>query len=279
MRRTTMQNADCVERSSEWLRTRLPKGFTPQIALVLGTGLGGMAASVHELAAFAYGEIPGFPTPSVESHQGRVSACRFSGRDTLLFAGRPHLYEGRTEAEVCQAVRVSKSLGASTLVITNASGALNPLFSAGDLMLITDHINLTGRNPLIGPNVDGWGPRFPDMSRVYSPRLAALALAKATELSLRLERGVYAGVLGPSLETPAETRFLRNAGADAVGMSTVMEVIAAKHLGMEILGLSCLVNQNLPDCMAEVSLEEILAVAEKAGEKLGRLVEAVLGEI
>lgn len=274
-----MQNADCVKRSSEWLRKRLPEGFSPRIALILGTGLDGVAAHIHELASFAYEEIPDFPNASVESHSGRVSAGRFSGQDVLLWAGRLHLYEGRTEVEVSQSVRVSKALGANILILTNASGALNPLFAAGDIMAITDHINLTGRNPLLGPNVDAWGPRFPDMSRVYSPRLNALAQAKALELSLRLERGVYAGVLGPSLETPAETRFLRNAGADAVGMSTVMEVIAAKHLGMEILGLSCLVNKNLPDCMAEVSLEEILAVAKEAGKKLGRLVEAVVREM
>jgi len=271
-----MQNADCVKRSSEWLRKRLPEDFSPRIALVLGTGLGGVAARIHDLAAFAYDQIPDFPTASVESHSGKVSAARLAGRDVLLWQGRLHLYEGRSEAEVCQCVRVSAELGVKTLVLTNASGALNPLFEAGELMAITDHINLTGHNPLIGPNHDAWGPRFPDMSQVYSPRLVALALAKAAGQDIRLERGVYAGVLGPSLETPAETRFLRNAGADAVGMSTVMEAIAARHLGMEILGLACLVNKNLPDCMAEVSLEEILAVAAGAGEKLGRLVAAVV---
>lgn len=274
-----MHTADCVKRSSEWLRKRLPGDFSPRIALILGTGLGGVVAHLHDFTAFAYEEIPGFPEASVEGHAGRLSAGRLSGKDVLLWAGRHHLYEGRSVTEVCQSVRVSKELGVDTLVITNASGALNPLFEAGELMAITDHINLTGQNPLVGPNNDAWGQRFPDMSQVYSPRLLALALAKAAGQNIRLERGVYAGVLGPSLETPAETRFLRNAGADAVGMSTVMEAIAAKHLGLEILGLSCLVNKNLPDCMDEVRLEEILAVAATASEKLGRLLAAIMEDI
>jgi purine-nucleoside phosphorylase len=228
------------------------------------------------LAEFAYRDIPGMPAPSVEGHPGRLLAAVLGEKQVLIWQGRFHLYEGFAPEEVCLGVRVSAALGARTLVVTNASGSLNPLFGPGSLMAVTDHINLTGRNPLVGPNVEEWGPRFPDMSQAYSQRLLGLAQAQAMRLGLPLERGVYLGILGPSLETPAETRFFRSMGADAIGMSTVMEVIAARHLGLEVLGLCCLVNQNLPDRMAEISLEEIMATAEKSSQDLARLVEAVL---
>jgi len=173
-------------------------------------------------------------------------------------------------------VRLLAGLGVRTLVVTNAAGALDPHFSPGGLMRITDHLNLTGQNPLTGPNDESLGPRFPDMSRAYCPRLGEIADRAALGLGLRLERGVYAGVLGPNLETPAETRMLRLLGADAVGMSTVTEVIAARHLGLSVLAISCLTNRNLPDCMAETTIEEVLATARAAEGDLARLLAAVV---
>ncbi len=267
-----------AETAAQWLRERLPEGFRPQAAIILGTGLGDATRDMLPVARFAYADVPGMPGSTVEGHAGLLLAGRLGATDVLAWQGRFHLYEGYTPAQVCMGVRVSALLGAKILVVTNAAGALDPQFTTGGLLAITDHVNLTGQNPLVGPNFDRFGPRFPDMSRVYSPRLLDLAQRHALNLGQRLEKGVYAGVLGPSLETPAETRFLRAIGADAVGMSTVMEVIAARHMGMEVLGLSCLVNKNLPDCMAEVTLEEILEVAGRSGASLCALLAALTAD-
>ncbi|WP_027190933.1 purine-nucleoside phosphorylase [Fundidesulfovibrio putealis] len=274
-----MQDRITTQYAVDWIRDRLPSGFTPKSAIVLGTGLGDVTHALDTVATITYQEIPGFPRSTVEGHAGQLLAGRLAGLPVLVWQGRFHLYEGYSPAQVCLGVRVSALLGATILVVTNAAGALDPLFSPGELLAITDHVNLTGKSSLAGPNIDDWGPRFPDMSRVYSQRLLDLAVSEAMRLGIRLERGVYAGVLGPQLETPAETRMLRLLGADAVGMSTVMEVIAARHMGMEVLGLSCLVNKNLPDCMAEVTLDEVIAVAGVAGKKLSALVEAVAGAL
>lgn len=274
-----MQDRITAQNAADWIRDRLPSGFTPKGAIVLGTGLGDVTHALETATTIPYQEIPGFPRSTVEGHAGQLLAGRLAGLPVLVWQGRFHLYEGYSPAQVCQGVRVSALLGATILVVTNAAGALDPLFSAGELLAITDHVNLTGKSPLAGPNIDAWGPRFPDMSRVYSPRLLDLAAFEAMRLGIRLERGVYAGVLGPQMETPAETRMLRLLGADAVGMSTVMEVVAARHMGMEVLGLSCLVNKNLPDCMAEVTIDEVIAVAGVAGKKLSALVEAVAGAL
>lgn len=267
-----------VEEAAAWLRKRLPAGFAPVCAVTLGTGLGGLGQAVTRATHVPYADIPGCKTPTVASHGGTLVAGTVRGRDVLFWQGRFHLYEGFTPAEIAFGVRVSSLLGAKVFIATNVSGAINPQFSTGSIMAVTDHVNLMGQSPLAGPNHDPWGPRFPDMSRVYSPRLVDLALRKGVEAGLRLERGVYVGVLGPQLETPAETRFFRSVG-DAIGMSTLMEVIAAKHMGLEILGLSCLVNKNLPDCMDEVSLEDILDAAARSEESLAKVVEAVIGEL
>ena len=274
-----MQDRITARNAADWIRDRLPSGFTPKGAIVLGTGLGDVTRALETVATISYQDIPGFPRSTVESHAGQLLAGRLAGLPVLVWQGRFHLYEGYSPAQVCLGVRVSALLSATILVVTNAAGALDPLFSPGELLAITDHVNLTGKSPLSGPNIDEWGSRFPDMSRVYSQCLLDLAVSEAMRLGIRLERGVYAGVLGPQLETPAETRMLRLLGADAVGMSTVMEVIAARHMGMEVLGLSCLVNKNLPDCMAEVTIEEVIAVAGVAGKKLSALVEAVAGAL
>jgi len=191
--------------------------------------------------------------------------------------GRIHLYEGYTPKQVSFPLRIMAALGIHTLILSNAAGGLNPQFRGGDLMLITDHINLTGRNPLLGPNVDEWGPRFPDMAEPYSRRLQELAVRTALAEKIQLHRGVYAGVLGPSLETAAETRFLRMIGADAVGMSIVMESITAVHAGLDVLGISVITNVNLPDHYKPVPLDEIISTAEEAGPKLMFLLGKLLG--
>ncbi|GFK95691.1 Purine nucleoside phosphorylase 1 [Fundidesulfovibrio magnetotacticus] len=277
--RDTAQERTTAENAAAFLRARLPEGFRPRAALVLGTGLGRAAPSLEILDRLDYRDIPGFPRSTVPGHAGQLLAARLAGTRVLVWSGRFHLYEGYTPAQVCLGVRVSALLGAGVLVAANAAGSLNPLHKIKELLVISDHVNLTGLSPLTGPNVDAWGPRFPDMSRAYSARLAEAAGRAALRLGLRLERGVYAGVVGPQLETPAETRMLRLLGADAVGMSTVQEVIAARHMGLEVLGLSCLVNQNLPDCMAEVTLECVLDAASEACVKLWRLLEAVAPEL
>jgi purine-nucleoside phosphorylase len=216
------------------------------------------------------------PLSGVAGHDGFLRSGLLSGRPVLALCGRVHLYEGKTPAEVCLPVRALAQLGVRTLVLTNAAGALNPLFSAGGLMLITDHINMTGQNPLTGPNIDAFGPRFPDMGRAWCPRPGSpLPAARPRGLGVLVERGVYVQVPGPSLETPAETRAYRRLGADAIGMSTVMEAIAARHMGVRLLGVSCLTNKNSPDCMEEISHEAVLATAARASEQLARLLEAL----
>ena len=261
----------------------------PPIGLILGTGLSGMADRLAERVAVPYADLPGFPESGVDSHVGAFVCGRFPtacgedddvpGRPVLIQQGRCHLYEGRTPAEVCMGVRVMAAMGVKTLVITNAAGALNPTFDAGSVMCMTDFINHTGHSPLVGCNCDHWGQRFPDMSAPFDEELRTLAMETATKMGVRLERGVYIGVRGPEMETPAETRMYRQWGADAVGMSTVLEVIAARHLGMRVLGLSCLTNKNLPDCMTPAPLEEIILVAAQAGKNLGRLIRAMVTKL
>ena len=266
---------DDVKRAAEAVQSRLGDIPAGCVGLVSGTGLGGLAAALADRKEMAASDIPGFPRSTAPSHAGALVLGHIAGRPTLLLSGRLHLFEGHSPRDVAFGVRLLAGLGVRVLALTNAAGALDPHFAAGGLMRVTDHINLTGRNPLVGPNDDGAGPRFPDMSQAYSRRLGEIADAKALELGLRLERGVYAGVLGPCLETPAETRMLRLLGADAVGMSTVTEVIAARHLGLEVLVVSCLTNVNLPDCMAETTLEDVLATAKKAEADLARLMSSI----
>lgn len=259
-------------------KVRSTLGLTtfPVAAVVLGTGLGQWVDRFQEASQMSYTEIPNFPQSTVQSHAGRLLLGGPSSAPILVLQGRFHVYEGYTASETCTGVRLAALLGAKNLILTNAAGAINPLFETGKIMLISDQMNMTGHNPLLGPNNDEWGPRFPDMSRVYSPALQDIALHCARDIGLGLERGVYVGVQGPSLETPAETRAYRLMGGDAIGMSTVLEAIAAKHMGLSILGLSCLTNKNLPDCMQETSVEEIIARAEATGRDLGRLLDAII---
>lgn len=261
----------------------------PQTAIILGTGLGGMIDHIDVDVSLSYREIPGFPVSTVKGHTGVLHIGRIPRRkgkgkvfglvDVAVLEGRFHLYEGYTPVEIAMPVRSLKVVGIKNLIITNASGGLNPLFKGGEIMVIKDHINLTGRNPLLGKNLNEIGPRFPDMTRAYDEGLIEIAEREARKLGIRLNRGVYVGILGPSLETPAETRMLRLLGADAVGMSTIMEVIAAIHAGLKVLGLSVISNVNLPDAMKPILLEEIISVANKAGSDLMRLIEKILPKV
>jgi purine-nucleoside phosphorylase len=249
---------------------------SPDIAIILGTGLGALAREIAVETAIDYAAIPGFPLSTVESHSGRLLFGTFGGKSVVAMQGRFHRYEGYSLQEVTFPVRVMHALGARTLVVSNACGVMHPLWDRGELMLIADHLNLLGDNPLIGPNDDTLGPRFPDMSQPYDPALRALARQVAVESRMILREGVYAAVPGPNLETRAEYRMLRNAGADVVGMSTVPEVIVAVHGGMRVLGISILTDRCLPDALEPATVEEIIAVASRAEPQLTTLVRGVL---
>jgi len=265
--------------SIRFVRDRLPEAAEASVGIVLGTGLGQWADRLEAVRHIPYAEIPGFPESTVMTHSGRLVLGWLKDTPVLALQGRFHLYEGYSAEQVCLGVRLLGGLGLKRLVLTNAAGAINPDFSLGSIMVLSDQINQTGHNPLRGPNDDNLGPRFPDMSRVYPTRLQDMAVRTGLSLGLRLERGVYLGVMGPCLETPAETRAFRQLGADAVGMSTVIEAIAAKHMGLEILGLSCLTNKNLPDCMEETSFEAIVEQAERTGHELSRLLTSLIPKL
>jgi purine-nucleoside phosphorylase len=248
----------------------------PEIGVILGTGLGGLAEEIEKEAVISYTEIPHFPVSTVESHAGRLIFGHLGGKRVMAMQGRFHYYEGYTMKQITFPVRVMKALGCHTLVVSNACGGLNPLFSAGDLMIITDHVNLLGDNPLIGPNDDNLGPRFPDMSEPYTTALIALAEQVALEEKLRVQKGVYVALPGPNLETRAEYRFLRYIGADVVGMSTAPEVIVAVHANMRVLGISVITDSCLPDALEPVDIAKILAVAREAEPHLTRLMKRVI---
>lgn len=255
---------------------RQQSSLVPELAIILGTGLGGLAKEISASATIPYEQIPGFPLSTVESHAGRLIIGTLSGRPVVAMQGRFHRYEGYSLQQVTFPLRVMHALGARVLVVTNVSGGMHPLWAPGDLMLIADHINLLGDNPLIGRNDDRLGPRFPDMSDPYDSGFRALARTKALELGLQLREGVYVAVPGPNLETRAEYRMLRTMGADVVGMSTVPEVIVAAHEGMKTLGFSIITDQCLPDALEPAELSQILAVAGAAEPKLTRLVTALV---
>jgi purine-nucleoside phosphorylase len=263
-----------VERAAETVRARFVR--TPDAAIILGTGLGGLAGRMRVETSIDYADIPGFPLSTVESHAGRLLCGTLSGKTVVAMQGRFHRYEGYSLHQVTFPVRVLRALGAETLVVSNACGGMHPLWAPGELMLLADHINLLGDNPLIGPNDDRLGPRFPDMSQPYDRALRALARAVAAEHRITLREGVYVAVPGPNLETRAEYRFLRGIGADVVGMSTVPEVIVAIHGGMRVLGISIITDQCLPDALEPASVEKIIAVAGRAEPDLTALVCGVL---
>jgi purine-nucleoside phosphorylase len=255
------------------LRARIPA--LPRVGILAGTGLGGLGEGLRIEAAFPYADIPHFPVSTVQSHAGRLLFGDMAGTPVAVMQGRFHLYEGYSPAEVTFPIRVMQELGVDRLLVTNAAGGLRPGFRPGDMMVIADHINLTGENPLVGENVEGWGPRFPDMTRAYDRQLIRETLAAAAGLGLSVHTGVYAGLKGPSMETPAETRYLRIIGADAVGFSTVQEVLAAVHAGMSVLGISIITNVNDPDHPEPAALEDIIATATRAAPSLAALLSGV----
>ncbi len=255
---------------------RARTALVPDVGLILGTGLGRLADEIQIEASVPYADIPGFVRSTVESHTGRLLLGTLEGRRVAAMQGRFHRYEGYTLAQVTWPVRVLRALGAGTLIVSNACGGMHPLWDAGDLVLLADHINFLGDNPLVGPNDDAAGPRFPDMSCPYDAELRAAARAVALERGLVLREGVYVAVTGPNLETRAEYRMLRTLGADVVGMSTVPEVIVARQLGMRVLGLSIITDRCLPDALEPASVERIIAVARGAEPALATLVRGVL---
>jgi purine-nucleoside phosphorylase len=272
--------SDLKETTNEAARfIRSKTKVLPQIGIILGTGLGSLADAINVDAKIPYEEIPHFPVSTVESHSGRLILGELSGQSVVAMQGRFHYYEGYDLKQVTFPVRVMKALGANTLVVSNACGGMNPHFKSGDIVVITDHINLQGSNPLFGPNDESLGPRFPDMYNCYDPVLIALAENVALNLGLKLQKGVYVAVGGPNLETAAEYRFLRFIGADVVGMSTVPEVIVARHQGMRVLGFSLITDMGLPDALGPMDMKKILATAAKSEPLLKDIMTRVIEEM
>ncbi|HEY9166072.1 MAG TPA: purine-nucleoside phosphorylase [Candidatus Kryptonia bacterium] len=263
-----------IQESVDFIKTK--SKHEPTVAIILGTGLGGLAAEIRKQTIIDYGDIPHFPLSTVESHHGKLILGKLGGKNIVAMQGRFHFYEGYTMEQITLPVRVMRFLGARTLLVSNAAGGLNPNFRRGDLMIIVDHINLLGQNPLIGPNDDKMGPRFPDMSEPYSKSLIKTAIVAALDLKIRVERGVFASMTGPSLETRAEYRFLRMIGADAVGMSTVPEVIVAVHMGMKVCGFSVITDECFPDSLAPADVNEIIRVAKETEPRLTKLMKTVV---
>lgn len=275
--RAPLHTRENIETCAAAVRSRFAR--TVDVAIILGTGLGALADEIEVEQAIDYRDLPYFPLSTVESHEGRLLCGTLGGKTVAAMQGRFHRYEGYSLHQVTFPVRVLRALGAETLVVSNACGGMHPLWARGDLMIIADHINLLGDNPLIGFNDDTLGPRFPDMSEPYDGRLRALARDVALERGIGIREGVYAAVTGPSLETRAEYRFLRGIGADVVGMSTVPEVIVAVHGGMRVLGISIITDSCLPDALEPTSLNEIIAVARAAEPGLTSLVAGVLARL
>ena len=260
--------------AAEFIQSRTP--LRPAVAVVLGSGLGGFADALENPTVIRYGDIPGWPASTAVGHAGKLSIGTVDGLPVAVLAGRAHLYEGYPARQVVYGVRALYECGIESIVLTNASGGVNPAFGPGTLVLISDHINLMGTNPLLGPNDDSLGPRFPDMSEAYSKRFREVARAAGKETGLELPEGVYAGLTGPSYETPAEIRCLRAIGADLVGMSTVLEAIAANHMGMKVLGISCVTNFAAGVVDRKLDHKEVLEVGAAAQGKMTDLLRRVL---
>jgi len=265
---------DQIKEACAFLRAKT--SLTPQIGIILGTGLGGLAKEIEVESVVSYEDIPHFPVSTVESHAGRLIFGSLSGKKVMAMQGRFHYYEGYSMQQITFPVRVMKEMGCDTLIVSNACGGMNPNYTPGDIMIIADHINLLGDNPLVGPNEDELGPRFPDMSEPYSRSLIALAEKVALQERIKVQKGVYVAVPGPNLETRAEYRFLRIIGADVVGMSTIPEVIVAVHSSMQVLGLSVVTDSCLPDALQPVNIQEILRIAAEAEPKLTLLMKRVV---
>nr|WP_091235009.1 purine-nucleoside phosphorylase [Fontibacillus panacisegetis] len=266
-----------IQEAADYIRSR--GDVAPKVGLILGSGLGVLADYIEEAIEIDYKDIPHFPTSTVEGHAGELLIGTVKGTPVVLMKGRFHMYEGYDPELTAFPVRVMKELGVTTLLVTNAAGGVNTSYNPGDLMLISDHINLTGRNPLIGHNDPELGPRFPDMSQPYSRSLRELAKEIGGKHNVPLQEGVYAGLLGPSYETPAEIRMLRTIGADAVGMSTVSEVIVARHAGLDVLGISCISNMASGILDQPLSHAEVMETTDRVREKFLNLVLAIIPEL
>lgn len=267
---------DCnyVQEAAEYVRARI--GETPRIGLILGSGLGGIAEVIEGKHIIPYGEIPHFVCSTAPGHKGQFVAGRFGGKPVICMQGRLHFYEGHALSDIIFPVRVMKQLGVTSLIVTNAAGGINTSFQVGDLMLIEDHINFMGTNPLIGPNDASFGPRFCDMTYTYTPALRQAAQEAAQSLGLTLQKGVYLGCTGPSYETPAEIRAFRTLGADAVGMSTVPEVIAASHCGLQVLAFSLITNMAAGILDQPLTEEEVIEIGNRRGSDLQRLITRIV---
>ena len=272
-----MQLYDQIQESTRYIQSKW-KG-APSVGIILGTGLGGLTQDIQAETSFPYSDIPHFPVSTAPSHKGNLVCGKLGGKSVVAMEGRFHFYEGYSLQTITFPVRVMKALGCKTLLVSNACGGMNPQWSKGDIMLIDDHINLLGDNPLIGPNDERLGLRFPDMSHPYDAGLIKLAQQIAMEEKITVQKGVFVAVSGPCLETRAEYRFLRGIGADCVGMSTVPEVIVAVHAGLKTLGFSIITDQCLPDALEPVKLEDVIAVANVAEKKLRVLVRRVVERI
>lgn len=263
-----------IRDATDYIRRKT--NLTPVLGLVLGSGLGDFCDGFDEAVSMPFSEIPGFPVPTVEGHSGMVVIGRYNGVPVMALRGRVHYYEGGTQQEITIPVRVMKPLGVQTVLLTNASGGINTRFGEGTLMLISDHINFSGSNPLIGPNLDGFGPRFPDMGDIYTKTLREKIHTRADELGIGLREGVYAMASGPSYETPAEVRMFRTLGADAVGMSTVPEAIVARHAGMQVVGVSCITNMAAGVLDRPLNHAEVVETANRVKKEFICLVEAII---
>ncbi len=273
-----IQHQQQVEEAVAFLKDRVTE--LPEVIIQLGTGLGELARAMHGACTLAYDDIPHFPRSTVASHAGNLVIGSLAGKRTAILQGRFHYYEGYSTREVAFPIRVLAQLGAKAAIITNASGGLEPSFRPGDIMVLIDHINQLPDNPLRGPNVEAWGPRFPDLSKPYDQGLQQLALKTASRLGLHeVHTGTYICIPGPSLETPAETRYLRMIGADAVGMSSVPEILVALHAGLKVLGLSVVANVNDPDHFKPILIDEVIAAARKAEPRLQQLIINILAEL
>jgi len=266
-----------IEKAAEYIREK--SGFEPEIGIILGTGLGSLGDHIEKVSAIDYSDIPEFPVSTVFGHAGRLILGWLEGKKVVAMQGRFHYYEGYTMQEVTMPVRVMKRLGAKLLVASNACGGLNPAFNAGDIMIITDHINFMGTNPLIGPNLDDFGPRFPDMSEVYDKDMVELLERIAVGRGIPVHKGVYGGVSGPNYSTKAELRMMIKLGSDTVGMSTVPEAIAARHCGLKVAGVSCITDMAIPDTMSAPTHEEIVRVAESVKPKFTTLIKQFIKEV
>ncbi len=266
-----------VKSAAKFLKENID--IKPDIAIVLGSGLQGIAESLKNAKSISYDEIPNFPVSTAPGHKGEMIFGKIKNKNVMLMNGRFHYYEGYSMKEVTFPIRVMQEIGIKTFIVTNAAGGMNPNFEKGKPCLITDQINFFGDNPLLGENNEEWGPRFPDMSEVFSKRLRDLAIKAAKKVGEPIFTGVYLGITGPTFETPAELKMMRNFGADLVGMSTVPEVIVARHAGMEILGFSAITDMAIAEGLEEVTADDVIAVANKTGEKISAIIMELIENI